>query len=343
VAQKVAGALALKLLPAEQARLTSVRTVNPEAYEAYLKGLRHWYRLTPGDLDRALSYFELALEKDPNDALAHVGVAMVWGGRDQMGIAPPGEGGPKAKAAALRAVALDDSLAEAHSTLAGVMAWQEWDWVDAGREFERAIELNPSYAHVRAFYSHYLLIVGRPDEAIPQIEKAVELDPLNALFQAFYAMDLVWVGRYDEGIKQARKVLKTAPDNHFATSALWMAYELKGADAEALAVARADNASDPELLRAIDQGSAEGGYKQAMRRAAETLEARARTTHVSPMDVAGFYDSAGDKQHALDWMEKALRARDPNLPYVVLRHFRNSIGDDPRSNALRRGMNLPVR
>jgi tetratricopeptide (TPR) repeat protein len=244
--------------------------------------------------------------------------------------------------AALEAVRLDDTLAEAHWALAGVMAWHEWDWAGAGREFERAIELNPSYPDARAFYSHYLLIVGRTPEAMPQIEKAVELDPLNPLFQAFHAMDLVWVGRYDEGIAQARKTLRTAPDNGFARGALWMAYELKGAGAEALEVARADNAEDPELLRAIEQGAREAGYKGAMRRAAQTLDARARSGRARAMDVAGFYDSAGDKERTLDWLEQALRERDPGLPYVVLRNFRNSIGDDPRSQALRRGLNLPA-
>ena len=112
VAQKVAGSLALKLLPAEQARLANVHAINPEAYEAYLKGLQPWYKLTPEDIDTARRYFEQALEKDPNYALAHVGIALVWVGRQQMGVTAPREAGPKAKAAALKAVALDNTLAQ---------------------------------------------------------------------------------------------------------------------------------------------------------------------------------------------------------------------------------------
>ena len=110
VAQKVAGSLALKLLPAQQARLASIRPVNPEAYEAYLRGMQHWYKLTPQDLDKALQYFELALKKDPNSARAYVGICLVWRGRAQMGLVPPAEANPRAMAAALKAVALDDNL-----------------------------------------------------------------------------------------------------------------------------------------------------------------------------------------------------------------------------------------
>ncbi len=212
VAQKVAGSLALTLLPAEQARLANVRAVNPDAYEAYLKGMQHWYKLTPGDIDAAQRYFEMALEKDPNYALAYVGIAMVWGGRQQMGVASPSEAAPKAKAAALKAVALDDTLAEVHFKLANVKAWSDWDWAGAEREFKRAIELNPNYPDARAYYSHLLNNMRRPDEAMAQIERAMELDPFNELFQAAYAVDLLYVRRYDEAIAQCRNVLRTVPE-----------------------------------------------------------------------------------------------------------------------------------
>ena len=145
MARKVAKALALKLLPAEQARLATARTVNPEAYEAYLKGFQHWHKLTPGDLDAAQRYFELALAKDPNYALGYTGIARVWLGRRQMGFISPGEAAPKAKAAVMKALALDDTVAETHYTLAGFRTWSEWNWAGAEREFKRAIELNPSF------------------------------------------------------------------------------------------------------------------------------------------------------------------------------------------------------
>ena len=218
VAKKVAGSLALKLLPAQQARLTNARSVNPEAHDAYLRGLQHWYRFTPGDLESAEKYFELALAKDPNYAPAQVGIAMAWGAR-QAGYAPPSETGPKGKAALLKAVAMDDTIAETHCALAG-KASGGWDWAGAEREYKRAIEINPSFPDARAYYSGFLLIMQRPEEAMPQIERALELDPFNALFQSVYAGDLLYARRYDDAIDQCRKALRTAPDHPIALSVL---------------------------------------------------------------------------------------------------------------------------
>ncbi len=165
VAQNVAKALALKLLPAEQARLASTRTVNPEAYDAYLKGSYHLQKLTAVDLDTAQRYLELALEKDPSFAPAYAGLSWVWGGRAQMGLASPLETGPKAKAAALQAVSSDDSSAEAHEALVWIKTWTDWDWAGAEPEWRRTLELNPNSAQTHALYSHFLANVGRIDEA----------------------------------------------------------------------------------------------------------------------------------------------------------------------------------
>ncbi|MGH9369753.1 MAG: protein kinase domain-containing protein, partial [Thermoanaerobaculia bacterium] len=227
LARGVAGSLALKLLPAEQTRLSAARPVNPEAYEAYLKGLHHWYKLTPAEIDAAMQYFELALKKDPNYALAYSGIAAIWVARNQMQLTPPGEALPKAKAAARRALELDGTLAEAHHAMA-LARFQEWDWSGAGPEFQRSIELNPSDPDVRAFYSHYLLIMRRPDEAMRQIERALDLDPFSALFRSLYAIDLMFVGRHDDAIVEARKALSTQPDAEVARYALWSAFFCKG-------------------------------------------------------------------------------------------------------------------
>ena len=211
VARKVAGSLALKLLPAEQARLTSARPVNPEAYEAYLKGMQSWYRVTPQDLEAALEYFELALKKDPNYAPAYAGVALVWIGRQQMGYTAPREAGPKAKAAALKAVELDNTLAQAHSSLAAVNYLYEWDWAGAEAEFKRAIELNPNFPDARALYSQLPDDHETPGGSDGADSASPGLDPLNAFFQGLHAADLEFAGRYDEAIVQFRKALRTSP------------------------------------------------------------------------------------------------------------------------------------
>ncbi len=343
VAQKVAGSLALTLLPTERAHLANVRAINPEAYEAYLKGLHHWYKLTSGDVDTAQRYFELALEKDPNYALAHVGIALIWAGRQQMGFASPSEAAPKAKAAALKAVALDDTLAEAHFVLATVEAWSDWDWAGAEADFKRSIELNPSYPDARAYYSHLLNNLRRPKEAMTQIERAMELDPFNELFQTLYGVDLLYVRRYDEAIAQCRNALRTAPDHPVALNVLWFALSLKGMHKEALAASKADlNVlyRDRDVEKAFDRGDAEGGYSVAMRRAAEALAARFRKTYVNPSDIACLYVEAGEKAQALEWLEKGFEVRDPTMPYLGL-PFYDSLRADPRFQALLRRMNLP--
>jgi TolB-like protein/predicted Ser/Thr protein kinase len=342
VARAVAGALALKLLPAEKDRLAAARPVNPEAYEAYLKGLHHWYNLTPRDLDAAQQYFELALAKDPKYAPAYAGISLVWAGRNQMGVTRPSKAGPKTKAAALKAVELDDTLAEAHYSLAVTRTWHDWDLAAVEPEWRRAIELNPSFPDARAFYSHYLNIMRRPDEAMMQIQRALELDPFNALFQAIYAIDLVFARRYDDAINQAHDTLRAAPGHPIAVAALFMASRLKGMHAEALAAAKTYYAfyGDPDVDEAFKRGDGGAGYAVAMRGAAEALAARARQSYVVPVDVADLYLEAGEREHALEWLEKGFEARDPNMPYIGIPTY-DSLRSDPRFRDLLRRMKLP--
>ena len=340
VASKVAGSLTLTLLPAERARLANARAVNPEAYEAYLHGLHYFYELTPGGFDSAQEYFELALSKDPNFALAYTGIALVWAGRNQIGVTPPGEAAPKAYAAALKAVALDDTLAEAHYALAAIKTWQVWDLSGAEAEWKRAIELNPNLPDARAFYSHYLCIMGRVQEAEPQISRALELDPFNALFQSLYSTVLIYQRRYDDAIARARTALHTAPDSPDAHSSLWVALFLKGMYKDAFLEAKANFPGDHEMEEALDRGYAEGGYSGAMRRAAELQSERSHKTYISPEAVGELYLQGGEKDLALQWLEKAFEVRDPNMPYLGLPEY-DSLRSDPRFQDLLRRMNLP--
>jgi Tfp pilus assembly protein PilF len=170
VAQAIAREIQVTLTPTEESLLSRRRQVNPEAYEAYLKGQSHFYKLTPGDLETALQYFETALEKDPDYVLAHVGIALVWTGRRQMGVTLPREASPKVREAVRTALELDDMIAETHYALAVDEAWGEWNWEAAERAFKRAIELDPNYADVRAFYSHFLM--ERPQNGAQQSTRA---------------------------------------------------------------------------------------------------------------------------------------------------------------------------
>jgi tetratricopeptide (TPR) repeat protein len=300
------GVLALKLLPAEQARLANARAVNPEAYEACLKGMQHWYRLTAGDLDSAEKYFELALKKDPTYAPADAGISLVWSTRRLLGT-PRLEALPKGKEAAEKALKLDEAIAESHHARA-VIKHYDWDWAGAEREYKRAIEINPSYPDARAYYSNLLMILGCPQEAMPQAERAVELDPFNPLFRALYAFGLLFVRRYDDAIAQARKV-----DSPLSTSVLIYAFFGKGMYDGMVAAERQFFSGDGEIEAAYDRGYAKGGAAGAERHVAEALAARSRKTYVDPWFVADSYLKAGDKGHALEWLEKAFEERGPQF------------------------------
>ncbi|HQR45229.1 MAG TPA: protein kinase [Thermoanaerobaculia bacterium] len=342
VSQKVARALALKLLPAEQARLASARAVNPEAYEACLKGLHHWYKLTSSELETARSYFEAALAKDPDYALAHTGIALVWLGQAQIGVASPAEAGPKGKAAAERALALDDTIAQTHFVLAGLKAWSEWDYPGAEPEFRRALELNPGYADAHIYYSHFLLILGRHEEAMRHAKRALELDPFNSLFNAMYGVNLTYLRKWDDAAAQARIALKMAPDDVIATGVLWWCYSRKGMYAEAFDAAKrfVRIYEDRDLDEALERGYREAGYRGAMTQGAEALAARFRKSYANPTDVAILNLEAGDKAKALDWLEKGYEVRDQTMPYLDMPLF-DPLRSDPRFQALLRKMNLP--
>lgn len=342
VAGGVARSLSLALLPAEQARLAAARPVNLEAYEAYLKGRFHADKQTPQDLDTALGYFQLALQKDPMYAQAYAGIAWVWMGRNQMGYVPPSEAVPQVKAAALKAVELDSGLAIAHHALANA-AWVEWDWQTTERESLRAIDIDPNYPDVRALYAFLLTVFGRPEEAVAQIQRALQLDPFNAFFQATYGLNLRVLRRYDEAVVQLQNALKTSPDLPFAHCGLWSTFRDLERYADAVTEARRCMAHyGREVADALSLGYAEAGYAGAMRRAAGTLAAGLPGTYVSPFDVASAYSQAGDRDRTLEWLAKALEARDPNTIAIVPDPQFDILRGDPRFQELVRRLNLPI-
>ncbi len=341
VAQKVAAALAVKLLPAEQVRLAKVRTVDPEAYEAYIKGSQYWIRMTAGDLDTAERYMQLALQKDPSYAAAFAGIAWVWACRNQMGISPPSEAVPKMRAAALKAVALDETLAESHYVLASVYTYADWDMPAAGTEWARAVELNPNNPEGLAMYSHFLMIMGRQEEAMRQIERAVNLDPFNVTVQGFYVVDLEFAKRYDDAISQVRKAQALQPENPVAIGELFVLYWAKGMEKEALAAIKdwLKPRQIPDLNLALDRGFAAAGFPGAARVGAEILAARVRGNLALPTEVAELYIFAGDKDHVLEWLERAYEARDPNLLFLRIPMY-DLVRSDPRFQSLFRRLKI---
>jgi TolB-like protein/Tfp pilus assembly protein PilF len=341
VAQAISRQIQVTLTPGEETLLTRTRQVNPEAYEYCLKGKFHAAKLTRADLETALQYYELALEKDPDSALAYAGIAGVWACNQQMSWAPPREAGPKAKAAALKAVELDEELAEAHSSLSGVLCWTDWDWEGAEAAFQRAIELNPNLAPARAGYSHFLMIMRRPDEAMKEITRALELDPYNVIFQSFYAVVLRHRGQYDKALEVYRQILQTNPHNPMALYGMAGIFHRKGMDREAYEMERAGAPTrSPNALRNLELDFEAGGYEELWGRMADRRAERARTKWKSPSRIASLYHRAGRKQETLDWLERAFEERNPNMPYIGLK-YADDLLDEPRFQALMRKMNFP--
>jgi len=345
MARTIADKTRVELTAQEEAILASTRQVNPEAYEAYRKGMFHWYKLTAQDLDIALQYFELALEKDPNYALAYWGISSVWGGRMIQGLASTSEAGPKRMEARQKAIELDPSLPEAQYHIAGAKTWGtgSWDWEGAEKAYRRAIELRPNYPHARAYYSYFLFIMRRPEEAMAQIERALELDPFNANFRTIYAWDLMYARRYDEAVGHLEETLRTAPTGQMTLSALKSAYHLTGMHEKAMEVWKTWYVSrgEHEAEEALVRGYEEGGYSRALSSVAEMMVERKKTTYVSPWQIATLYTRAGKNDKALEWLEITYEERDPNYSYICIDPIFDYLRDDPRFKVLLGHLNLP--
>jgi TolB-like protein/Tfp pilus assembly protein PilF len=345
MAGSIADNIQVKLTPQEDTRLAGAHQVNPEVYDAYLKGMFHWQRFNLEDLEAALKYFESALQKDPDYALAHAGIGLFSHVYALSGIVLANEAAPKAVAAAERAVELDDSLAEAHYVLAVIRYSMEWDWEKAEASFLKAIELNPNYPDARAYYSNFLFIMHRPDEAIVQIERTMELDPFHSMFQAMYGAAFLFMRRYDEAIEQFQKTLKIVPNHGIATDMLALAFHQKRMYENAFEQIKAyyESMDFEEGIKALTRGYERAGYQGAMKSAAEMWEELAQVTYVLPWNIAEVYAYAGNKEKTLDWLEKGVEVGDSNMLTIgVIPLFVDLLGDEPRFQELLRRMNLQV-
>jgi TolB-like protein/predicted Ser/Thr protein kinase len=342
MAQAIADKIQVSLTAEESTRLTKTRRqVDPEAYEAYLKGQFHWNKFTEQDIEIALQYYELALDKDPNYAPAYAGIASYWGAMSYFGKLTS-EIMPERMAALEKCLELDSMLAEAHDALAGTATWFEFDWDKAEREFLLTLELNPNNAGTRIFYGLFLTGMGRFEEAKKQMEIGLELDPLSAMHQGYLGNAFLRARQFDQAIAQYKKSLALQPDFADSLGGLLECYHQEGMYKEALEVARKFfNARDyGDLLEAFNRGNEEGGYKEAMRQAAEAWAAQSNRAY--SMRIATLYIYAGEKDRALDWLEIAFQERMQNLVYLNVQPKWDPLRDDPRFHDLIRRMNFPA-
>jgi TolB-like protein len=342
ITSAIANEIQLALTPAFETRLASVRAVDPEAYEAYLRAQFHWNRLTPQDFQTALDYLNVALEEDPDYAVAHAGIAWVRVAQQQLGILPPSEATPLAQSAAATAMRLDSESPEAHYASASV-GWATWDWEAAEAGYRRAIELNPNLALVRGDYSHYLSVMRRPDEAIAQADRALEIDPFNVQLMGFRGVVLTFQHRYQDAIEQFEQVLAIVPNMGPAWRGLWSANERLGREEEALEAVRTILTARgfPEAAEVLGSAYGEVGYQVALGRAADILVDEAGERFIGPMSIARLYASAGRLNDSLDWLERGVELRNPNSPYISIAPDFDPLRGEPRFQRLLERIGLP--
>lgn len=343
VAQAIAKQVEATILPLEQAYLKNTESVDPAAYEAYLKGQFHVERFTPQDIKLAAKYYQQAVELDPDNALAYVGLAKLCGFQAQAGLIKPQEARERCLPPIIKALELDDSLPEAHFMYAAHMVWLRYNWGEGDTAFRRAIDLNPSYAEARQFFSHYLTLIGRAEEGTEQMRLALKLDPLNPFVQSLHGVQLLMIDDFRGCIRVIEDVMASTPGFGFGYYNLMLAYHYLGEKDKAItALANHFRVSKnlPEVALAVENAYAEGDYAGAFIAAAQALEKRAETIHVGPLAIGDMYANAGAVEQAMDWFELGYQIKGPGIPYLGVATKSPEIRSNPRFIKLLRELKL---
>lgn len=346
VAATIAQQIRLTLSADTRARLAQQRPVNPEAHEAYLRGLYFWNKFNIPALNKSLEYFQQAIDKDPGYAHAYAGLSASYGILGNMRVLPPREAYPKAAAAARKALEIDEGLSEAHGELGWVTLLYQRDWAGAEREFRRAIELNPSNANARDGLSMYLVALGRFDEALAEIRHARDLDPLSLIINVDAGFVLFFARQYDQAIEQLQKTREIDPN--FPLTYLYMGhvYEARGMEEEAYQMyfksMTLAETIQPEFRVALGQAHAKGGWRGAWQKAADL-----RRRYGASREDSGAYVMAeycvrlGDKNQALDSLLEAADERFYLLVFANVDPRFDGLRSDPRFSELLRRIGLP--
>jgi TolB-like protein/Tfp pilus assembly protein PilF len=318
IAKSVADALQAKLTGAEKSSIVKAPTADPEAYELYLKGRFFWNKRSGADLRKAIEYFDQAIAKDPNYALAYAGLADSYLLLPNYGSASTQESLPPARAALNKALELDDSLAEAHAS-SGLLATFECRLERAITDFERAIQLKPNYATAHHWLMFGRLALGHLDQAVEEGKRALKLDPLSPIINADFAWTFFCARRFDEAERQARKTLEIDPQFFLAHYYLGQVLQFKGQLTEAIAEFQkaVDLNGDPDSLGMLGQAYARNGQKDEAQKVLVRLNEEAKSRYVAPYSTALVYLGLGDKERALDELERAYQRGDTNYLFVI--------------------------
>ncbi len=343
IASEISGKLRLSLTGEEKKRLTKRPTQDSLAYQDYLRGRFHWNKRTAESLRKSIEYFERAIEKDPSFAMAHAGLADAYDVLPYYSVMPPKEAYPRAKEAAMRALQIDETLAEAHTALAQALWNYDWDWEGAEAENRHSLELNPNSAMGRQRYGWFLSAMGRHDDAMRELKRGLEIDPLSLLVMATIGLAYYFVRQSGQAMEPLGKAIELDPHFPLARHNLGMCYKQLGRFEEAAsefeAVLQLDD--NPRALAALIGSYARGGRRIDAERELGKLLDIAGTRFVSPYFLASAYAGLGDKQKAFEWLETAFRERSDWMTYLKVDPELDSLRSDPRFQELVCRMGLP--
>jgi tetratricopeptide (TPR) repeat protein len=337
VAEKVANSLALTLLPAQRESLSRGPTENAKAHDAYLKARYYWNMRTEAGFQKSLEYFKQALGLDPNFSLAYAGLADCYNLLANYSILRPKEAFPRARAAAMRALEGDATLAEARASIAFVEHHYDWDWSKAEEEYRRSIAMNSGYASAHQWYAEYLADMGRHDEALAEIKRAHELDPLSLIIDMNVGRLLYYARRYDEAIEALRNSLRIEPKFIWSHSYLALAYGQKGMWAESNA--------EYQKISALNGGALNIGLvlaASAMHRKDDARKIFVQLKEeLDPYTIAGGYVALDEKDEAFAWLEKGFGERSFFMVFLKVDPWWDALRTDPRFQALLDKMKFP--
>lgn len=345
VAGKIAGQIRLRLPPREGPQSIRARTINPEAHDLYMRGIALRDNNDDISLRKSIYWFRLALEKDPDYAPAHAGLAVAYTFQSYLGVLPSQETFPKAEEEARKAVALDASLGKAHDALAWVAYVYRWDWTLVEKELRRALELNPNDVDAHHYYSHYLFSMGHAREALAEGEVAAGLDPLSQIQKNHLLWQYAEAKDYDRAIEIGKEIVEAGATDPTQYMLLADAYAGKGRFEDAIMLVQKGIALSPartEPQAALANTYARVGRTKEAWRILRQLENPPPGRYVSPMGIAVIYCTLGKKDHALEWLEKAIEQRDASMGDLSTLPGLETLHADPRFRDLVRRVGLPM-
>ena len=320
VAKAIADQLRAHITRQEEQVIAAKPTKNIEAYDAYLRGRYFWNKRTSDGIKHAIDHFQQSIERDPDFALGYVGLADSYIALTFYNFVAPHEAMPKAKESAIKALELDDTLAEAHASLAHVLMNYDWNWSAAEKEFKRSIELNPDYATAHEWYAiHYLTATGRLEEAVQEMKRALELEPASLVMNTFMGATLYYAGRYDEAIDQCRRTVQMDPNFAVAHWHLGLAYEQKqvlDAATEEFKKAISLSGGSPLMRAALGHAYAKSQKKHEANKMLDELNELSKQQYVSAYEVATIYVALGNNEQAFQLLEEAYGEHSFHLVYL---------------------------